>query len=90
MKHVTVKIETSVETSIDGKPVNELLKGIADLCHKDWNTQHQKMKGVRHSMRTKNMKITEMIWKTGYLYLRVHFVEYWIYWRIKKGNRSDN
>ena len=49
-----------------------------------WNTQHQKMKGVRHSMRTKNMKITEMIWKTGYLYLKVHSVGYWVYWKIKK------
>lgn len=49
-----------------------------------WNTQHQKMKGVRHSMRTKNMKITEMIWKTGYLYSKVHSVGYWAYWRIKK------
>lgn len=55
-----------------------------------WNTQHQKMRGVRYSMRTKNMKITEMIWKTGYLYLKVLFVRYWIYWRIKKESRSDN
>lgn len=33
MKKVKVKIETSVETTIDGKPVNEILKEIADLCH---------------------------------------------------------
>lgn len=33
MKQVKVKIETSVETTIDGKPVNEILKEIADLCH---------------------------------------------------------
>lgn len=33
MKQAKVKIETSVETSIDGKPVNELLQDIADLCH---------------------------------------------------------
>jgi hypothetical protein len=37
-------------------------------------TQHQKMKGVRHSMRTKNMKITEMTWRTGCLFLKVLFV----------------
>lgn len=33
MKHIKMKIETNVETSIDGKPVNELLQDIADLCH---------------------------------------------------------
>jgi hypothetical protein len=33
MKQVKVKIETIVETTIDGKPVNEILKDIADLCH---------------------------------------------------------
>lgn len=33
MKQVKVKIETIVETTIDGKPVNEILKEIADLCH---------------------------------------------------------
>lgn len=33
MKQVKVKIETSVETSLDGKPINELLKEIADICH---------------------------------------------------------
>lgn len=33
MKHIKVKIETNVETSIDGKPVNELLQDIAGLCH---------------------------------------------------------
>ena len=32
MKKVKVKIETSVETTIDGKPVNEILKEIADFC----------------------------------------------------------
>lgn len=33
MKQVKVKIETSVETTLGGKPVNELIKEIADLCH---------------------------------------------------------
>lgn len=33
MKQVKVKIETSVETTLGGKPVNVLLKEIADLCH---------------------------------------------------------
>lgn len=33
MKQVKVKIETSVETSLGGKPINELLKEIADICH---------------------------------------------------------
>ena len=33
MKQVKVKIETSVEATLGDKPVNELLKDIADLCH---------------------------------------------------------
>lgn len=33
MKQVKVKVETSVETTLGGKPVNELIKEIADLCH---------------------------------------------------------
>ena len=33
MKQVKVEIKTSVETTLCGKPVNELLKNIADLCH---------------------------------------------------------
>lgn len=49
-----------------------------------WSIQHQNMKGVRRSMRTKNMKITEMTWRTGCLYLKVHSVGYWVYWKIKK------
>lgn len=90
MKRVKVKIETSVETMLGDKPVNEFLGDIADICHTSLNTQHQKMKSVRHSMRTKNMKITEMTWRIGYLFLKVLFVRYWIYWRIKKESRSDN
>lgn len=33
MKQVKLKIETNVEAMIDNKPVNELLREIADLCH---------------------------------------------------------
>lgn len=33
MEQVKVKIETSVEAMLGDKPVNELLKDIADLCH---------------------------------------------------------
>lgn len=33
MKQIKVKIETSVETILGGKPVNELLSDIAGLCH---------------------------------------------------------
>jgi len=33
MKRVKVKIETTVETMLGDKPVNEVLKEIADLCH---------------------------------------------------------
>lgn len=33
MKQVKVKIETTVETMLGDKPVNEFLKDIVDLCH---------------------------------------------------------
>lgn len=33
MKQVKVKIETTVETMLGDKPVNELLVDIADICH---------------------------------------------------------
>lgn len=49
-----------------------------------WSIQHQNMKGVKLYTKMVNMKITEMIWKTGHLYLKVHSVGYWVYWRIKK------
>lgn len=32
MKQIKVKIETSVETTLGGRPVNELIRDIADLC----------------------------------------------------------
>ena len=33
MKQVKVKIETTVETMLGDRPVNELLVDIADICH---------------------------------------------------------
>lgn len=33
MKRVKVKIETSVETMLGDKPVNEFLSDVADICH---------------------------------------------------------
>ena len=33
MKQVKVKIETTVETMLGDKPVNEVLGDIADICH---------------------------------------------------------
>lgn len=43
MKQVKVKIETTVETMLGDKPVNELLKDIADLCHErlEYSTSKQ-------------------------------------------------
>lgn len=43
MKQVKVKIETTVETMFGDKPVNELLKDIADLCHErlEYSTSKQ-------------------------------------------------
>lgn len=66
MKQIKVKIETTVETTLGGKPVNELLKDIADLCHErlEYSTS-KKMRDVKCCMKTKSMKITEMTWKTG-------------------------
>lgn len=33
MKQVKIKIETTVETMLGDKSVNDILKDIADLCH---------------------------------------------------------
>ena len=43
MKQVKVKIETTVETMLGDKPVNELLNDIADLCHErlEYSTSKQ-------------------------------------------------
>lgn len=65
MKQIKVKIETTVETTLGGKPVNELLKDIADLCHERLEYSTSKMRDVKCCMKTKSMKITEMTWKTG-------------------------
>lgn len=45
MKQVKVKIETTVETMLGGKPVNELLKDIADLCHERLEYSTSKSEG---------------------------------------------
>ena len=45
MKQVKVKIETSVETTLGDKPVNELLKDIADLCHERLEYSSSKNEG---------------------------------------------
>ena len=34
------------------------------------------MKGAKLYTKTVNMKITEMIWRTGFLFLKVLFVRY--------------
>lgn len=49
-----------------------------------WSIQLQSKKDVKLYTKMVNMKITEMIWKIGYLYLKVHSVGYWVYWKIKK------
>lgn len=65
MKRVKVKIETTVETMLGDKPVNEFLGDVADICHTSLEYSTSKMKGVRCYMKMVNMKITEMTWRTG-------------------------
>lgn len=45
MKQIKVKIETTVETTLGGKPVNELLREIADLCHERLRYSTSKQEG---------------------------------------------
>lgn len=45
MKQVKVKIETTVETMLGDKPVNELLGDIADICHKSIEYSSSKDEG---------------------------------------------
>lgn len=45
MKQVKIKIETTVEATLGDKPVNDLLKDIADLCHKTLKYSTSKEKG---------------------------------------------
>lgn len=45
MKQVKIKIETTVEATLGDKPVNDLLKEIADLCHKTLKYSTSKEKG---------------------------------------------
>lgn len=76
MKQVKVKIETTVETMLGDKPVNELLGDIADICHTSLEYSTSKMKDVKLYTKMVNMKITEMTWRTGCLFLKVRFVRY--------------
>lgn len=45
MKQVKIKIETTVEATLGDKPINDLLKDIADLCHKTLKYSTSKEKG---------------------------------------------
>lgn len=45
MTQVKIKIETTVEATLGDKPVNDLLKDIADLCHKTLKYSTSKEKG---------------------------------------------
>lgn len=45
MKQVKIKIETTIEATLGDKPVNDLLKDIADLCHKTLKYSTSKEKG---------------------------------------------
>lgn len=45
MKQVKIKIETTVEATLGDKPVNDLLKDIADLCHKTLKYSTSKEEG---------------------------------------------
>ena len=48
MKQIKVKIETSVETTLGGRPVNELIRDIADLCRE--KLQHSTSKEEKCEM----------------------------------------
>lgn len=65
MKQVKVKIETTVETMLGDKPVNEFLGDVADICHTSLEYSTSKMKGVRCCMKMANTKIIETTWQTG-------------------------
>ena len=45
MKQVKVKIETSVETMLGVKPVNEFLSDDADICHTSFEYSTSKNEG---------------------------------------------
>lgn len=45
MKRVKVKIETSVETMLGDKPVNEFLSDVADICHTSLEYSTSKKEG---------------------------------------------
>ena len=45
MKQIKVKVETTVETMLGDKSVNELLKDIADICHESLEYSTSKDEG---------------------------------------------
>ena len=45
MKNVKIKIETNVEAILGNKPVNEILRDIADLCHERLEYSTSKQEG---------------------------------------------
>lgn len=45
MKQVKVKIETTVETMLGDKPVNEVLDDVADICHTSLEYSTSKKEG---------------------------------------------
>lgn len=65
MKQVKVKIETTVETMLGDKPVNELLVDIADICHTSLEYSTSKNEGCETLYEAKNTKIIETTWQTG-------------------------
>ena len=78
MKQVKVKIETTVETMLGDKPVNEFLGDIADICHTSLEYSTSKHEGC------------ETLYQDGEyedyrndMFLKVLFVVFWIYWRTK-------
>lgn len=45
MKKFEIKTQTSIEVSLGGKPVNELLGDIADICHTTLEYSTSKQEG---------------------------------------------
>ena len=72
MKRVKVKIETSVETMLGDKPVNEFLSDVADICHTSLEYSTSKNEGCE-KLYENGAKIIETTWQTGYLFLKVLF-----------------
>ena len=76
MKQVKVKIETTVETMLGDKPVNELLGDIADICHTSLEYSTSKNEGCETLYKDQEYEDYRMTWRTGYLFLKVLFVAF--------------